>query len=175
MNQVSASALDLLASALAAILLLYIVTLQEILVYPIDIKTKSVRVTVKIENSNCRLLVAFQKGSDFFLPNQFNDFASITPAQLGAQKYNITLSYKQQPEGKIMIILHNCPNDEIPSLSSSITINVIAVSFSVYERRIHFSPECASAKRNCISITSPMIQCSLQNFEQGKNEWTQYE
>ena len=128
MNRVSASALDLMASALAAIMLLYIVTLQEILLFPRSLEEKSsvlIHLSMnKAEEGKCKIGVFLEKGNDSFFPKNRSDETMIEPRNFGATEYKVRLSIqKGQPQyDALVVVLHTCEEKEPKSQRLSIDI-----------------------------------------------------
>lgn len=131
MNRVSASALDLMASALAAIMLLYIVTLQEILLFT---KTESdkrailVHFLIKKSNDKCMIGVFLEKENESFFPQEKNEYLTIEPKTFGAFEYKVQIEMKagMAPVKSIVVVLHKC-NSLTPSIQR-LDVNVLGGS-----------------------------------------------
>ena len=140
MNRINASALDLMASALAAIMLLYIVTLQEILLFEKSIESKSsffVHLSMnKEEIAKCKIGVFLEKEDNSFFPDhRSDDGITIEPTHFGAREYKLYLTEKN---GKstfdfIVVSLHSCEGDQpnIQRITVDILGSIATPSFQV--------------------------------------------
>lgn len=113
MNRVSASALDLMASALAAVMLLYIVTLQEILIFRKSAKNNGlmiVKIKIKKDSSNCQMGVFLQKENRYFFPKDRSDDLRISPKHFGAPEYTIGITTQAGTPfmRSLVVVLHQC-------------------------------------------------------------------
>ncbi len=165
MNRISASALDLLASALAAMLLLYIVTLQEALLYTKSLKQKATFINISTPKNGCTLGVFYRKDTDTILPNGPKEALKFQPQKMGASNYQILLHSggKGQPVGKLVVFIHECPSGKVP-VQQTVTINVLG---SVAVPKLH----------RLIHTTSPMMQLDLGKLGIGRvhRAWSVYQ
>lgn len=168
MNRISASALDLMASALAAIMLLYIVTLQEILLFEKSIEEKSsvlVHLHMNQEDlGKCKIGVFLEKENNSFFPHHRSDDITIQPTHFGERNYTLQIAVKN---GKpifdfIVVSLHTCEGEQ-PNIQR-ISIDIVG-ALATPRFQVTLSPKNVWAKLDLNQIRAGLTKSAWLPYQ----------
>lgn len=155
MSRVSVAGLDLTTSALAAAVLLYVVTIQEILLFPKSLQDRGsflIQVSLhKPEEGKCKIGVFLQKDNNSFFPKDRSDDAMIEPRHFGAIEYKVRLSVqKGRPVfDDLVVLLHAC--DEQQRKPQRISVDILG-AIATPRFQVILAPHEISRKLNMEKI-----------------------
>lgn len=169
MNRVSASALDLMATALAAIILLYIVTLQEILMHPASVRQKRTMFHIELKEPRCSLGLFYQKEHEVVFPDQEQDTVKFIPKEMPPRGHAHTVLFSvpldRHLDGRLVFFLHDCHPDLFRSKDLPMTIVINPLGAVTTPRQ-----------RYSITRKTPMMQLDLALFarQRFQSAWASY-